>query len=69
MHAKRAVCGSSRLPSKRQLSRFLQYPSTGLHARPQVPQSSLRLLARAAMTPLGVFNDHIDYKALLRRMD
>ena len=30
-------------------------------------ESSLRLLTRAAMTPLGVFNDHIDYKALLRQ--
>ena len=32
------------------------------------PSSSLRLLVRAAMTPLGVFNDHLDYKALLRLM-
>ncbi len=48
---------------------ILSCPSTRLHALPQVPQSSLRFLARAAMAPLGVFNDHIDYKALLRRME
>jgi hypothetical protein len=29
-------------------------------------QSSLRLLVRAVLTPIGVLNDHIDYKLLLR---
>ena len=37
-------------------------------AAEHVSQSSLRLLLRAAMTPLGVVNDHIDYKALLRNL-
>ena len=33
-----------------------------------VTQSSLRLLLRAALTPVGVANDHLDYKALLRNL-
>lgn len=35
---------------------------------PPSPQSSLRFLVRAALTPIMVINDHIDYKWVLRNL-
>ena len=41
--------------------------ATASKQKPQ-PESSLRLLLRAALTPIGVANDHLDYNALLRQL-